>query len=104
VVREEIVADGSLRELSWDVPIEKSSWVAVRILPSSHTNPVFVLVNGRPVRASRESIQWCLDGVEQCWRSKQAFIAPAERDDAKAAYAHARRVYRSRLAEVSDSP
>ena len=31
------------RDVSFDVPIEKSSWVALRIYPSSHTNPVFVL-------------------------------------------------------------
>ena len=32
--------------------IERSSWVALRILPSSHTNPIFVLVDGKPIRAS----------------------------------------------------
>ena len=26
------------------MPIKKSSWVALRIYPSSHTNPVFVVV------------------------------------------------------------
>ena len=33
--------------------LERSSWVAARILPSSHTNPVFVEVAGAPIRASR---------------------------------------------------
>ena len=27
---------------TFDVPLDRSSWVALRILPSSHTNPVFV--------------------------------------------------------------
>jgi hypothetical protein len=40
--------------------------VALRILPSSHANPVFVLVGGKPIRASRRSVEWCLKGVGQC--------------------------------------
>src|SRR5262249_29648885 len=38
VASKNIVADGQLRDVSFDVPIDKSSWMAVRILPSSHTN------------------------------------------------------------------
>ena len=36
--RQEIEADGSLHNLSFDVDLTQSRWVAVRILPSSHTN------------------------------------------------------------------
>ena len=100
VARKTIVADGTLRDLAFDVPIERSSWVALRILPSSHTNPVFIVVDGKPIRPSRRSLQWCLDSVEKCWTQKEKFIAPAELDDARAAYAHAREVYRTRLAEA----
>jgi hypothetical protein len=92
-------ADGSKKELTFDVEIEKSSWVAVRILPSSHTNPVFVLVGDRPIRASRKSAEWCIKSVEQCWSQKERFIHPNEMDDAIAAYHHARQVYRQRLLE-----
>src|SRR5207253_8298938 len=49
-----LLADGAVQEISFDVPVEKSSWLAVRILGSSHTNPIFVLVDGKPIRASRE--------------------------------------------------
>jgi hypothetical protein len=72
----------------------------MRILPSSHTNPVFVLVDGKPIRASRRSAEWCLKGVDQCWTSKQRTYAAAEMEDAKAAYAHAREVYK-RIVEES---
>jgi hypothetical protein len=41
-----LLADGETRDISFDVPIEKSSWVAMRILASSHTNPIFVVVGG----------------------------------------------------------
>ena len=39
-----VTADGELREFSIEVPIQRSSWVALRILPSGHTNPIFVRV------------------------------------------------------------
>jgi hypothetical protein len=65
----------------------------MRIFPSSHSNPIFVIVNDQPIRASRKSAEWCLKGVDQCWSQKQRFYAPAEMDDAKAAYEHARQAY-----------
>lgn len=99
VARQEVEADGRLRGLSFDVPIARSSWVAVRILPSSHTNPIWVLVGDQPVRASRRSAAWCLASVDQCWKQKQRTIKPAERADAEAAYEHARASYRAILAE-----
>jgi len=94
-----IVADGTIRDLDFDVQVERSSWLAVRILGSSHTNPIFVLVNGRPIRASRESAQWCLAGVNQCWTQKAPKISKTELPEAKAAYDHAREVYTQRIAE-----
>ncbi|MFM9090699.1 MAG: CehA/McbA family metallohydrolase, partial [Verrucomicrobiota bacterium] len=53
--RRTLRADGSLGEIALEAEITRSSWVALRILPSAHTNPVFVLVGDRPVRASRRS-------------------------------------------------
>jgi hypothetical protein len=103
VARQEIVADGTLRDVAFDVKVERSSWVALRILPSSHTNPIFVLVGGKPIRASRRSAEWCLKGVDQCWSQKQRFIAADEMNDARAAYDHAREAYRRILAEC-DAP
>jgi hypothetical protein len=81
--------------------VKRSGWYAVRILPSSHTNPVFIEVGGKPVR-ERRSIQWCLDSVEQCWSQKQRIFRGVERDQAVAAYEHARAEYRSRLGESRD--
>ena len=94
-----IEADGSLQDITFDVDIEQSSWLALRIFPSSHTNPAFVHVGKKPIRASRKSIQWCIDSVEKCWSQKKRHIAEAEMKDAIAAYDHARRIYRQILAE-----
>ena len=99
VARKTIVADGQVHEVAFEVDLPRSSWVAVRILPSSHTNPFFVTVNNQPIRPSRRSAQWCLKGVDQCWSQKQRFIRNSEMEDAKSAYAHARRVYAKILEE-----
>jgi hypothetical protein len=53
VARKQIIADGSINDVTFDLPIERSSWVALRILPSSHTNPIFVKVADKPIRAPR---------------------------------------------------
>ena len=103
VAKKNIVADGSSQEVTFDVPIERSSWVAMRIEASSHTNPVFVLVDEKPIRASRRSAEWCLAGVEKCWSQKEQFIGEDEMEDAIAAYDHAREVYKQIIVE-SDHP
>lgn len=99
VAKQTLVADGRLRDLTFDTTIERSSWLAVRILPSSHSNPIWVLVAGKPVRASRRSAEWCHKGVDQCWSQKQRFIKPEELEQAKADYEHARRTYQKLLSE-----
>ncbi len=102
IARQEIEADGSLRELEFDAPIERSSWVALRILPSSHTNPVFVVVDEKPIRASRKSAEWCLKAVDQCWSQKEPGYRDAEKAQAREAYDVARAAYRKILEESAD--
>jgi hypothetical protein len=100
VADREVPADGREHAVEFSAPIERSSWVAVRQFPQLHTNPVTVLVAGKPIRASRESAQWALACVDQLWRVRAARIAPAERADAEKAYEQARAVYR-RIAAAS---
>ncbi len=95
-----IVADGSMQDIAFECPIEYSSWVAIRVLPSSHTNPVFVLVDDKPIRASRRSAQWCIDSVDRCWKMKLLSIRLGEQAAAKAAYDAARVKYETVLAEA----
>ncbi len=102
VARQELVADGTIRELSFDYTPEQSSWVALRIFPSSHTNPVFVEVDGKPIRASKKSAQWCLDAVDVCWKQKVKRIRPAEQPAAAEAYDVARKAYARILAEAQE--
>ena len=94
-----LVADGTIRTLTFDVAVDRSSWIAARILPSAHTNPVFAIVGGKPIRASQQSAEWCLNAVNQCWTQKARQIRASELEAARRAYDLAREVYRERMKE-----
>lgn len=96
----EIDADGQIRELEFSYQPKMSSWVALRIFPSSHTNPVFVEVEGKPIRASKRSAQWCLDSVDACWQRKERRTRESEKPAAIAAYDVAREAYRKIFSET----
>ena len=55
-------------------------------------------VDGKPVRASRRSAQWCREAVDVCWEAKKGQIREVELAEAEAAYDHARDVYDNILA------
>ena len=92
-----IAADGQFVDLEFEHKVEFSSWIAVRILGSSHTNPIFVLVDDKPVYASRRSAEWCIKSVDRCLEMKRKAIRPTEIAAAEAAYQYARRRYEAAL-------
>jgi hypothetical protein len=92
-------ADGVVRSVSADVRLARSGWVAARILPSAHTNPIWVEVGGLPALPSKRSARWCLAAVDRCWLQKRDKIRPEERDSAEAEYQRAREVYQRLLSE-----
>jgi hypothetical protein len=98
----DVRADGSLQDVSWEIPLEQSSWVALRIFPSCHTNPVFVEVDGKPIRASKRSAQWCREAVDVCWKQKSPRTRESEKPAAEAAYQKAREAYERIAAESWD--
>jgi hypothetical protein len=99
VARKNIVADGSVHPLEFTLPIDSSSWIAARVLPAAHTNPVFVIVNSQPIRASRRSAEWCLNAVNQCWTQKAPHMSQADLAKGREAYDHARQVYHKLISE-----
>src|SRR5262245_59880205 len=90
----EVDADGKIHDLHFEVPINRSSWVALRHFPQLHTNPVNVIVADRPIRASRASARWCQDVIDLLWKNRERRIAEPERDAARAAYERAIARYR----------
>jgi hypothetical protein len=97
--KQSIPADGSWNDLTWDIQLDQSSWVAVRIFPSLHTNPVFVRVAETPIRANRRSAEWCRKAVDVCWDKKRPMIRESEQEAAEQAYNRARAYYDQVLAE-----
>ena len=97
-----LTADGKIRDLAVDLTLQQTGWVAARILPSSHTNPIWVEVAGKPMRPSRRSAKWCLEAVDKCWLQKNGQFKADERADAEAAYERARATYRRLLEEGTD--
>jgi hypothetical protein len=92
VDRREIEADGKVSTITSEIDIPESSWVAVRILPSVHTNPIWVQVGDQPIRVAK-SAKWCRKAVDICWEAKKNAIRDAERPAAEAAYQKAREYY-----------
>jgi hypothetical protein len=101
VATRELAADGHIESMKLPIDLKQSSWVAVRILPSVHTNPVFVEIAGKPIRASRRSAEWCEEAVLVCWNAKQNNIRPDEREAAKVAYDQAAEIYRTIRGEAT---
>lgn len=103
VAIQKLRADGELRKLTFAAPeFHRSTWVAARIFPSSHTNPIWIQVDGKPV-CEKASVVWCLAALEQCWKSKQRTYAESEMKQAKSDYEHARQTYQ-KLLEQKDEP
>jgi hypothetical protein len=102
VASDEVPADDKVHELSFSAPIERSSWVALRHFPQMHTNPVNVLVGGKPIRASRRSALWCLGTIEQLWRVRGPGIAAHEREEARKTFERAKEHYRKIAAEAPE--
>jgi len=94
-----LYADGTPRTIEFKVPVHRSSWVALRILPSAHTHPVFVTVADKPIRASKRSARWCRTCVDKVWEVKSPFMREGERPAAAEAFDHARNVYEKIMAE-----
>ena len=94
VASREVPADGKTHDLEFSIPIERSSWVALRHFPQMHTNPVNVIVGGQPIRASRASALWCIETIELLWKNRRTSIASAERDEAQKTFERAVERYR----------
>jgi hypothetical protein len=101
VAARDVPADDQPHEVTFEAKIDRSSWVALRQFPELHTNPVNVLVGGKPVRASRKSALWCIGTIEQLWRVRGRGIAADERAEAEQTFQRAIAKYRQIAAEAA---
>jgi len=102
VAFKDVPADDKPHDIEFSVPLSKSSWVAIRHFPSMHTNPVEVLIGGKPIRASMASAKWCIDVIEQLWRVRENNIIAPEREEAKKTFLKAIEIYK-KIIEESES-
>lgn len=93
VARISLLADGKPRRIRFTSAVKRSSWVALRIMNSGHTYPVFVRIDDQPLRASTRSARWCRTCVDKLWKVKAPFMRESERLAAAEAFEHARTVY-----------
>jgi hypothetical protein len=96
-----VPADDQIHELQFNVPIERSSWVALRQFPQMHTNPVNVIVAGKPIRASKKSALWCLGVIDQLWRIRNSGLKD-EREEARKTFDKAIAIYKKIADEAFD--
>jgi hypothetical protein len=94
-----VQADGAVRTVQFEFTPPGSCWLALRIRGAAHTNPIWVTVNGAPIRVLR-SAQWCRAAVDQCWSQKVLRIRESERADEAALYERGRRFYERRIQEA----
>jgi hypothetical protein len=99
----DVPADDKIHDVVFaPLKVERSSWVALRMFPQLHTNPVNVTVEGKPIRASRKSALWCIGCIEQLWRARSRLIAEAERPEAERTFQQAIQQYRKIAAECPE--
>ena len=96
----EIDADGKRQDVKFEYTPKAIELGGVAVFPAAHTNPVFVEVDGKPIRASRRSAPV----VPRCGRclleAKAAQTREPEHAAAAAAYEVARQAYRKVLTEA----
>ena len=93
-----IAADGSWKDLHFNYTVKRSCWMALRIFPAAHTNPVFVMVNKKPILV-RKSAVWCRRALDQCRQTKRPQVRASELAEFDAAYDRAAKVYDKLISE-----
>ncbi|MCH7729195.1 MAG: hypothetical protein IH991_22345, partial [Planctomycetes bacterium] len=98
--KKSVLADGNIHDLQFTVKVDHSSWIALRQFPQLHTNPVNVIIDDKPIRASRESARWCAETIKLLWKNRHLRISENEREQAHETYQKAIKKY-ERIASES---
>ena len=98
----QVTADGAVHDLSFQVAVDRSSWIAIRQFPQLRTNPVHVVIDHQPIRASQANALWCAESIRLLWQNRRRFIREDEREAAREAYTRAIATYLQRADESPD--
>ncbi|MCH8936000.1 MAG: CehA/McbA family metallohydrolase [Gemmatimonadetes bacterium] len=97
-------------EVELEIPIESSGWIATRVLGPTqhgamdsylfaHTNPVFVIADGEPIR-SREDAEFFVRWIDQVigeLRGRDSWDDPAHKAEVLATFEEGRRLYQEQI-------
>ena len=104
--------DGKSLSVELEVPVEESGWIAVRALGPpqhgamdsylfAHTNPVFLIADGEPVRSREDAaffVRW-IDQVLDELRAMDRWDDPAHKEEVLATFEEGRRLYQAQVDE-----
>jgi hypothetical protein len=102
VASQQILADGSIQRIKMDIQMQRSGWVALRLMGGGHSNPIYVLVNNQPVRGSRSSVEWSLQALIRAYQAGSVGWNPSVAPLAASAYDYALAVYDRILRETEE--
>ena len=102
VASQQILADGSVQRMKMDIQMQRSGWVALRLMGAGHSNPIYVLVNNQPVRGSRSSVEWSLQALTRAYQAGSVGWNPSVAPLAASAYDYAFAVYDRILRETEE--
>ena len=113
-----IDATGDLKSIDaeLEIPIEGSGWIAARVLGPAqhgamdsylfaHTNPVFVITGGEPIRSRDDAaffVRW-IDQVLDELRAMDRWDDPAHKAEVLATFEEGRRLYQAQVDELPGS-
>ena len=105
-------ATGDKREgdVELTIPVESSGWYAARVLGPTqhgamdsylfaHTNPVFVIADGEPIRSSDDAaffVRW-IDQVIDELQNRESWDDPAHKAEVLATFEEGRRLYQAQI-------
>ena len=81
-------------DLETDLSVDQSSWVALRQFPQLHTNPVEVILEGKPIRVSKGVLNGALKPSSNFGVREGHTIHESEQKPAKEAFDRALEIYR----------
>jgi hypothetical protein len=94
-----VVADGKINKVNFNYDADRSCWAALRVWGSSHSNPIFIIVDDKPIH-EKQSAEWCRNAVDQCWKMKSPNMKANDRAQAQVVYEKAREIYESIIKET----
>jgi len=112
----EATGDGKSFDVNIEVPIDGSVWIAARTLGPpqhgamdtylfAHTNPVYVIADGEPIRSRSDAaffVRWIDETLEDL-RGMDRWDDPAHKEQVISTFEKGRQLYQAQIEELAQS-